>query len=132
MVVVHVFVLQKVCQIVSSVDQNVNIHSEAYTSSTSVTCSGVSKPYAPLPRQKAAVEVNARARPVSGGERSDSNESIPSSAARQDGTHTPMPLSNSELNRAISSDTVINPSLSNDQSVRLPADNGNMIDYDSA
>ncbi|KAJ4982743.1 mucin-desulfating sulfatase (n-acetylglucosamine-6-sulfatase) [Stagonosporopsis vannaccii] len=56
----------------------------------------ITEPNAPLPRQKAAVEVDFRARPITGSERSDSDECTVPTAAERNGTSVPQ--ANSDLN----------------------------------
>lgn len=85
----------------------------------------ITEPNAPLPRQKVAVEVDFRASPVPGGERSDSDEPIPPLAAEQDGAraHSSEP----DLDQSMSSHTLFNPSFSNKQSLQTPTDDKTLL-----
>lgn len=98
----------------------------------------ITEPNAPLPRQKAAVEVDFRARPVPGGEKSDSDESILPSAGEPRGAHAPMPLPDPALSQNMPSDSLMDLSIANNQNAQLPVDNTDLlwpylgtVDYDS-
>jgi hypothetical protein len=92
----------------------------------------ITEPDAPLLRQKAAVEVDFRARPVPGGERSDSDESTKKtspSAAEQDGVVARASTSGVLLDSSdtVRADTLMTGSLQINQGVNLPIDDQELL-----
>lgn len=87
----------------------------------------IMEPNAPLPRQKAAVEVDFRARPVPGGERSDGDDSEPPSVVRQNEPPKLGSPSCVNSNNSIPPGALINPSLPADQGVGLPVDSEDLF-----
>lgn len=80
----------------------------------------ITEPDVPLPPQKAAVEVDFRARPSVVSERSDSDDCIRSTADEREGD--PAPPVNSEPNQGTPSHVFFNPSISDIQTLGIPAD----------
>lgn len=78
----------------------------------------ITEPNAPLPRQKAAVEVDFRARPVSGSELSDSDEYAGPTAAERNEVSAPSAVP--DLNQ--SAHTFSNPPVSDSRALQTTAD----------
>lgn len=87
----------------------------------------ITEPNAPLPRQKASVEVDFTARPVPGGERSDSDEGSPPSAAELDGARGPVYPPSVDQNKSGPAHASIHPTVLTDPNVALSVDDGDIF-----